>query len=773
MADHRSRDRLPIKLILPNQGRQKPVPTGGSKKLFRTVTQEYRQSLARQVRAIQKAVTPAMKRAGSAPLRVKLVGTASAKSHRPENLFSRETCPIISSGSLGELFVKGTSGGLNRLENQITRNVSDRMTKELSSVDTIEPITSAMRTHNTNALDILRRSPKRDGAFLTRVRLFDFGGDSAQSGLIADFEAVCSDRRIALKRGAYSSYTYEARCKTVDDVDALSRTIGVRSIKQMPLIRMLRPRVLNVAALPENLPGPEDLGGDYPVVAVVDSGIAVVPTMERWVVGRQQDVPPAYRNMAHGTFVGGLICWGMQLNQQLAAEIDPHPCGVFDLHVIPNMEPDQGEIDFLTEEELLQSLSTALAKHANRIKVWNLSLGSDEVCALNQFSPLAEELDKLQERFQVTFVISAGNYERLPMLDYPRAGQQLDDGRITSPADSVLGVTVGAISHIEYSERGPGKNCPTPFSRHGAGPNHIIKPDFVHFGGTCNTDLSHRAGIRSVTPTGTAEELGTSFATPLVARALAQVHHHITPSPSPVLARALLTHHARDPRTNGRVPDREENYFGFGIPTSVPYCLECTPYCSTLVFEDQLRPSFFLEWVDFPYPPSLQRGGRYYGEIAMTVAFAPARSGRYGTEYCESHIEAHFGVYFDQVNRKTGEVTEKFRGCVPPEHKNAGGRYEEQQIKELRKWAPVRTYYGDLNPNGVRGMSWRLMLRLLTRHGVESLESFRPQPFALIITIGDPEKRAPVYDEMAQIVRTRFRAETLTVRAAARIRPRA
>ena len=147
----------------------------------------------------------------------------------------------------------------------------------------------------------------------------------------------------------------------------------------------------------------------------------LIPKMEPWVTGRQQDVPPNYRNTTHGTFVGGLICWGAQLNPHLAASIDPHPCGIFDMQVIPNLDPDSGETDFLTEQELLQSLSTALSQHANRIKVWNLSLGSDEVCALDQFSPLAEELDKLQERFKVTFVISAGNYEMLPMLDYPRA----------------------------------------------------------------------------------------------------------------------------------------------------------------------------------------------------------------------------------------------------------------------------------------------------------------------------------------------------------------
>ena len=90
-----------------------------------------------------------------------------------------------------------------------------------------------------------------------------------------------------------------------------------------------------------------------------------------------------------------------------------------------------------------------------------------------------------------------------------------------------------------------------------------------------------------------------------------------------MLARALLTHHARDPRSGTRVPDGEENFLGFGLPAAVPYCLECTPHTATLVFEDTLRPGYFLEWDDFPYPPSLKRNDKYFGEVWMTLAFVP------------------------------------------------------------------------------------------------------------------------------------------------------
>lgn len=75
-----------------------------------------------------------------------------------------------------------------------------------------------------------------------------------------------------------------------------------------------------------------------------------------------------------------------------------------------------------------------------------------------------------------------------------------------------------------------------------------------------------------------------------------------------------------------------------------------------------------------------------------------------------------------------------------------------------------------MGANGERGDRWRLKLQLLTRHGVEDEEAFKPQPFSLIIAIADPEKRVNVYDEMPQIVRNRFQAQNLTIRPSTRIR---
>ena len=190
------------------------------------------------------------------------------------------------------------------------------MTKELSCVETIEPVTPAYRRNGLEAQELLRRSPRGKHGFITRIGLFNFGADSDQPKVVEDFKSMCRKRdiRVSSNRGySPSSFIYEIECRSVQDVEALSRVIGVRSITPMPLIRTIRPRMFAAKPLP-NLPTADDITGDFPVVVVVDSGISdQFPGLESWVVGRDSQVAPEYRNTDHGTFVAGLICWGGHL----------------------------------------------------------------------------------------------------------------------------------------------------------------------------------------------------------------------------------------------------------------------------------------------------------------------------------------------------------------------------------------------------------------------------------------------------------------------------
>lgn len=537
----------------------------------------------------------------------------------------------------------------------------------------------------------------------------------------------------------------------------------VRSIGPLPMFHSLRGHSVGHRAIPGDLepPGPDP--DDYPVVAVVDSGInGGIAQLTEWIHARERHVSPAEENTYHGTFVGGLIVWGDRLNTG-HPEIGTHPCRILDVHVLPNADPSVGPVGTVSEPEFLQNLEECLARHANEVKVWNLSLGTDEICRLDGFSDFAVQLDNLQEQYSVTFVIAAGNYDAPPLLGFPRTDDEKDRGRITAPADSVLGIAVGSVGHVDHpSANGIKRGEPSAFSRNGPGPNYVIKPDLVHFGGTIARDSSSPLGMTSlISATDIGEDLGTSFAAPLIARQLAHIHHSITPSPSPTVARAVLIHCARDIRTGGRVSDGSDHFLGFGTPLNIGQALECNPWTMTLVFEETLRPGYFLEWDHFPYPQSLVKDGLFFGEIRMTLAYPPMRDPDWGSEYCETHIDASFGLYRNQKG------TEKYASQVPLEHKNTGMLYESFQVQNLRKWSPVRTYHR-LIDRGIGGLRWRLFVKLLSRHDVDH-GALSSQPFALLLTISDPDRAAPVYDEMVQVLRNRFQTQNLVVRPRVRI----
>lgn len=776
-------ERLYIKVILKDQAQEQKKPGGGkAPQPFKKVTPQFRQRLISSVANVERHLQTAPGQSKIVPARVTLEKKAQAKTHRPTRLFSADTCPIIGAGKPGELFVKMSPAGANALKHRIRVGISPHLEKAISTVHEIASVEAEYRLGGIRPDALFEAAPKDGEHRLVKVTLFDYGDPDEQDASIIEFETLLFSRDIqGTREELYKGQdVYTVRCKSAEEVAFLSNAVMVRSIARVPVFRTLRNLRLNPRPLPTTLQKLGDDPMDFPVVAVVDSGISSkIPTLEAWVHKHLRFVAEEEENLYHGTFVAGLVIWGDQLNDSLP-EVGAHPCRVLDVHVLPNSDPSYGTVGVITEIELLNDLEGCLSRYANEVRVWNLSMGSDEICRLDKFSDFAMQLDNLQEQYGVTFVVAAGNYQESPLLKYPRSKLNEEKVRITTPADSVLAVTVGAISQIDHPSTGARRGEPSPFSRNGPGPNYTIKPDLVHFGGNIGLDHSLPLGITSVSDgSSIGENVGTSFSTPLVARQLAYIHHQITPAPSPTLARALLTHNARDLRTLGRVEDGDDRYLGFGIPLQVDRALECQPWQTTLVFEETLRPGYVLEWDQFPYPDSLKRRNKFRGEIWMTLAYPPKRNPAYGSEYCETYIDAHFGVMRDGKDKKTGEAKEIFRGLVPPEHNNPGELFESFQVERLRKWAPVRTYH-TLIPNGVTGKRWKLMVNMLTRHEVEKIDQGDDdagapilQPFALILTISDPERKAvTVYDEVARILRTRFKSRNLQLRPSVEVRAR-
>ena len=755
---------LYIKVILPKQARDKKVRGGGSPpEPLKVVTQDYKRKLIALIQDIEVKTTQLPQALDTMPIVVDLEKKALAKTHRPNTLFTNRTCPIIGADKPGRLFIKGSLQGLTRLRHRIERDrPKPKLLKDISTIKHLRPLEASDRLAGITPEQLFHFVPRENNAAAIKVSLFDFSDTVENSKQALAFGKLLAGRQIKMQKcGQFTSqHIYKVWCNSVDDVRELSDMVMVKSISKFPIFKSLIRKQFNYRPMPGNLSRPGEGSHQLPVVAVVHSGIAADnPSLNEWILARERYVNYREENTDHGTFVAGLIVWGDLLNPG-HSEIGNFPCRLLDVHVLPNDDSSRGPQGRVTELELLQALEACLKKYAREVKVWNLSLGSDEICQLDRFSSFAVELDNLQEKYGVSFVIAAGNYTELPLLSYPRTPVQADTGRITTPADSVLGITVSSIAQLDHPiVDSPRRGQPSPFARNGPGPNYIIKPDLVHFGGNIGLNASMPLGITSLTVEGkTSEDIGTSFSTPLISRQLAYIYHSITPTPSPIFARALLTHSARDLRTGDRVTDGDDHYVGFGTPLNLDRLIECTPWMTTLVFAENLQPGHTLEWDDFPYPASLIRGGKFYGEIWMTLAYAPQRNIRWGSEYCESHIDVSFGVF-----RKG-----KYSGLCPIEHDNKGELFESFQVQNLRKWAPVRTYYRKIE-KGVLGDRWKLSLKLLCRHGIEKSQ-LKLQPFTLILSIADPNHKELVYNEMTQQLRSRFQTQNLLVKPTVQVR---
>ncbi|MBN2561137.1 MAG: S8 family peptidase [Phycisphaerae bacterium] len=145
---------------------------------------------------------------------------------------------------------------------------------------------------------------------------------------------------------------------------------------------------------------------------------------------------------------------------------------------------------------------------APTVKVINLSIGDPSQQFNQAMSPLGRLLDWLSYKYQVVFVISAGNHPEPLELDIPIADfralapedlqkhivkalyKAARNRRLYSPAESVNGLTVGAAHDDPSSVSNQGQRIepfnamlPSPVSAFGTGYRRSVKPEILCGGG--------------------------------------------------------------------------------------------------------------------------------------------------------------------------------------------------------------------------------------------------------------------------------------------------
>jgi hypothetical protein len=744
-------ERLPIKVVLPVVADRKTKRGGGSKARLFDDVDAARERVGAHLATFATTFAKSLSAAPDLPVvaRLTLKREALAKSHSPAEFLAEVGAKVIGNGRLGELLVGFQSDALSSLRSEAARTQEHRSVAALTTIDRIEPFVAFSTLSDTSDELVEEALGKSDRAL--KLRLFTYSDRRADEAVE---QALFS--QVRMHRAEIGSVHYADKVRvyriggaTVALARSLRGFVGTQSFDPFPRYRIIRGSGLRCAPGGKELPPPDE-GVQYPVVGLIDSGISPGGPLEPWIVKRYSFVPKGFEDFTHGTFVGGLLVFPRALNGD-DTRFPEGSCRVIDVTAF-DREGDIGE------DVLLSILQEVVPKHPD-VRVWNLSLSSDQLCTDESFSDFALALDDLQSRHGVTFVLAAGNVSTTPIRTWPP--QQADPAhRITAPADSIRGLTVGSLAHRHHDRSCSRTEEPSGFSRCGPGPAALPKPEIVHFGGNCDSTGQYlQTGVVSLSPSGDrAEMIGTSFATPLVSNVLGNVHGSFAKTCSRALAKALVIQSAtlRSPT----LASAELRYKGFGLPAPIDDILYCQSSWATLVFEPSIPVGKNYVKQSFPIPVCMQTsGGAFKGEIVMTLAYDPPLDASQGAQYCQMNVEASLGVL---KRGKKGTLTQC--GLVKTIPRDARLLSEKELIAHGFKWSPVKVYR--LKPSrGVSGEPWQLQLTLTPRSEVTEAQSV-----ALVITLRSDDPSAPVYDQVVQLMnRNGWITSNLDLRARTRI----
>ena len=322
--------------------------------------------------------------------------------------------------------------------------------------------------------------------------------------------------------------------------------------------------------LPETEPFDEPLPSGNPIVAIFDGcPMGHHRNLEgRLIVDDPDDFGSQYEahRRQHGTEMSSLIIHGDLCNRGPAISTP--------LYLRPVMVPfGRQNQECMPEDILGVDLIHRAVKRlfegengqppvAPTVKIINFSIGDAARVFYRTMSPMAKLLDWLSYKYNVLFVISAGNIldQLFPMgcsYDVFKGKSQDDiskiitsellkrrmEHRILAPSESINNLTVGAVHKdhsqiIAYGDKINPYDCvhPSTYTRFGGGFKNSIKPDLVYDGGRQlllpyrNSDSTvltptlqiGTPGVEAAWPTPTRSDSaftkGTSGATALISR---------------------------------------------------------------------------------------------------------------------------------------------------------------------------------------------------------------------------------------------------------------
>ena len=447
----------------------------------------------------------------------------------------------------------------------------------------------------------------------------------ADVSYIEDFEVEMATRQ--LKQSIITLYN------THTDTKMLFENIGIDILKsrildnqtvfldenQLQILFEKAPYLVSMATEDLSELSPEDFIQEYqqgtlympsptiePTVGVIDTLFDKRVYFGEWVEYHDMvddNLPKNPDDYRHGTAVDSIIVDGARLNPWL-----DDGCGRFRVRHFGVAIGSKFSSFTITKQ-----IKEIIANNKD-IKVWNISLGSNQEVNDNFISAEGAILDKIQYENDVIFVVAGTNK---PSADIEKIG---------SPADSINSMVVNAVTQNGLS---------TKYARRGLALSFFAKPDVSYYGG------SEEKYIKVCEPLGEANVAGTSFAAPWIARKLSYLMDILGLNRE--VAKAMIIDAARD--WNEKPTPEEVALYGHGI---VPIKIDDIDHTK----EDEIK---FLvydvseKWNTYNYYfPVPIKDDKYPYIARATMCYFPMCDRTQGVDYTNTELNLHFG----RINNK-------------------------------------------------------------------------------------------------------------------------
>ena len=432
--------------------------------------------------------------------------------------------------------------------------------------------------------------------------------------------------------------------------------------------------------------------GIEPTIGVIDTLFDKRVYFSKWVEYHDMvddNIPKGQNDYRHGTAVSSIIVDGPKMNPWL-----DDGCGRFKVRHFGVAAGAQ-----FSSFTIIKLIKIIIETNKD-IKVWNISLGSNQEINDNFISAEAAVLDQIQYENDVIFVVAGTNKSRE------------DVNKIGSPADSINSMVVNAVTKSGLS---------TKYSRKGLALSFFAKPDVSYYGG------SEEQYIQVCEPLGATFVAGTSFAAPWIARKLAYLIDVLGLNRE--IAKALIIDAARG--WNDAPTPEEVALYGHGIvPIKITDIIQ-TP-------EDEIR---FLvtdvseKWNTYNYHfPIPLKADTYPYYARATMCYFPLCDRAQGVDYTNTELNLHFGRIQD--DGKLNEINDDKQN-LDDIGESRSYILEGDARERFRKWDNVKYIAEKVKDRRVpkksyRNKNWGMEIKTNNRLDPEDGVGLR---FGVVVTI--------------------------------------